>query len=308
LESVGEDGFYPAVSRQGHRLVYTRSWLDYNIWRIDLPDLHIGVAREGFKSSMVVASSRADGSPAFSPDGKKIVFGSDRTGFPEIWAADADGLNEVQLTNSSTYSGSPSWSPDGTRITFDCNESGHFEIYVMSANGGKPRRQTNGAADSAVPRWSRDGKWLYFRSVRSGENQIWKMPSVGGDAIQVTKKGGFQAAESADGKFLYYTKTDPVSGLWRASVSGGEETRILEAVAQRSFAVVKDGVYYFAPPGTSGRSPLQFLNFTSARTITIGSTDKPIWLYMDVSRDGRWLIYSQRDQRIQNLMLVENFH
>jgi len=39
----------------------------------------------------------------------------------------------------------------------------------------------------------------------------------------------------------------------------------------------------------------------------VGSTEKPVWLYMDVSRDGRWLLYSQRDQRVQDLMLVENF-
>jgi hypothetical protein len=133
------------------------------------------------------------------------------------------------------------------------------------------------------------------------------MPSAGGDAIQVTTKGGFQAVESPDGKFLYYTKTDPVSGLWRASVSGGDETRVLEAVEQRAFTVVKDGIYYFSP-GPSGRSPLRFLNFANGRTTTIGTTDKPIWLYTDVTPDGRWLIYSQRDQRIQNLMLVENFH
>jgi hypothetical protein len=131
------------------------------------------------------------------------------------------------------------------------------------------------------------------------------MPAGGGDAIQVTKNGGFVAAESADGKFLYYTKTDQASGLWRAPVSGGEETRVLESVTWRAFAPVRDGIFFFAP-GPSGRTLLQFQKFARPRPITLEMIEKPINLYMDVSPDGRWLIYSQRDQRVADLMLVEN--
>jgi hypothetical protein len=220
--------------------------------------------------------------------------------------SDSSGLNPVQLTSNASYSGSPSWSPDGGRIAFDCNMVGHFEVYVVNANGSKPTRLTKGSADSAVPRWSRDGNWIYFRSIRNGENQIWKIPSAGGDPIQVTRKGGFVAADSDDGAFLFYTKTDQVSGLWRMPVGGGEETRILEAVTFRAFAVVKDGIYFLAP-GPSARTLLQFHKFATKQTITLGSIEKPVWLYLDVSPDGRRLLYAQRDQRVEDLMLVENF-
>jgi Tol biopolymer transport system component len=127
----------------------------------------------------------------------------------------------------------------------------------MNANGGGPTRLTNGSADSAMPCWSHDGKSIYFRSIRSGESQTWKMPSVGGDPVQVIRNGGFTAAESEDGAFLYYTKTDQVSGLWRLPLAGGEETRILESVKARSFALVPDGIYFFAP-APSGGTLLQF--------------------------------------------------
>jgi Tol biopolymer transport system component len=254
----------------------------------------------------LIASSRTDSSPGFSPDGKSVVFESDRSGFPEIWVAESNGMNQVQLTSTATYSGSPRWSPDGRQIAFDCNETGHWEVYVMNANGGARKRLTNGAADSARPIWSRDGMWLYFGSVRSGENQIWKMPAAGGDAIQVTRKGGFVAAESMDGKFLYYTKTDNESGLWRVPVSGGEETRVLKSVTSRSFAVVKEGIYFFAS-GPSGRTLLRFQNFATPQPVTLWTIEKPVNLYIDVSADGRWLIYPQEDQRVEDLMLVENF-
>lgn len=89
-------------------------------------------------------------------------------------------------------------------------------------------------------------------------------------------------------------------------MSGGNETRILEAVKARSFAVVKDGIYFFAPAPSNG-TVLQFYNFSTSRTATLGSIGKPVFLYMDISPDHRYLLYSQRDQTVQDLMLVENF-
>jgi len=306
LESVGEDGFSPAISRQGHRLVYTRAWSDINIWRIELPHARPRSAVSEIKSSLFIASSRQDGQARMSSDGKRVVFSSDRSGFNEIWVSDSSGLNPVQLTNMEAYSGSPIWSPDGGQIAFHCNSVGHFEIYLVNASGGRPRRLTNGTADNSMPRRSRDGKWIYFRSILTGENQVWKMPSAGGNPVQVTRNGGFSVAESEDGRFLYYTKTDQVSELWRAPLAGGTETRIVESVKERAFAVVKDGIYFFAP-GPNGGALLQFYKFATTQTVTMGVIAKPVFLYLDASSDGRWLLYSQRDQRVENLMLVENF-
>ena len=125
--------------------------------------------------------------------------------------------------------------------------------------------------------------------------------------MQVTRKGGFVAMESPDGNFLYYTKTDNVSGLWKMPVAGGEEAHVLEGVAARAFAVVKDGIYFFAT-GPSQKTVLQFHKFATNRTATLGTIEKPVAIYLDVSADGRWLLYSQEDKRAENLMLVENFH
>jgi Tol biopolymer transport system component/predicted Ser/Thr protein kinase len=308
LESIGEDGFFPAASRQGHRLVYTRHWLNENTWRIDLAGLQRPSVPATLHSAVVTSSSRLDEGARFSPDGKKIVFSSDRSGFREIWLCDGDGSNLVQLTSLAVFSGSPDWSPDGRLIAFDSTEAGHPEVYVVSANGGRPARLTNDSAANVMPRWSRDGKWIYFSSLRSGTGQIWKIPSGGGAPVQVTRKGGYVAMESPDGNFLYYTKTDQVSGLWRLPAGGGDEERVLGAVAERAFAVVKDGVYFFAPAGPWKRVLLQFYNFGKKQTITLGLIEKPVTVYLDVSPDGRWLLYSQRDQQIENLMLVENFH
>jgi Tol biopolymer transport system component len=224
----------------------------------------------------------------------------------EIWTADSSGLNAVQLTTIAAYCGSPAWSPDGRQIAFDCSDVGHFEIYLVKADGGRPVRLTNTETDNSIPRWSRDGRWIYFRSVRSGDSEIWRMPSAGGDPVQVTKHGGFVVQDSPDGADLYYTKADRVSGLWRAPAAGGQETLIVDAVKARSFAVVKNGIYFFAP-GPLGTTLLQFHDFATRRIRPLGRIETPVVLYLDASGDGRVLLYSLRDQEMQDLMLVDNF-
>ena len=89
-------------------------------------------------------------------------------------------------------------------------------------------------------------------------------------------------------------------------MAGGEETGILDAVRMRAFAAARDGIYFLAPE-PSGRTVLAFYKFATDRTITLRLIQKPVYFYLDVSPDSRWLLYTQRDQQVENLMLVENF-
>ena len=95
LAGVGEDGSEPAISRRTQRLVYTRELIDLNIWRLEVPGPH-GKMSAPMK---LISSTRVDGDPQFSPDGKKIVFNSNRTGSSEIWICDSDGSHAQQLTS-----------------------------------------------------------------------------------------------------------------------------------------------------------------------------------------------------------------
>jgi Tol biopolymer transport system component len=294
--SVGEYGLSPAISRQGDRLVYSQAIADSNIWRVNLSDL-----RE--PAAPLIASTRADLNAQYSPDGKKIVFCSDRAGSMEVWVCDADGANAVQLVQMG-YSGSPRWSPDSQRIAFDANATGHWQIYQVSAQGGRPQRMTNSVAnDDTKPSWSQDGKWIYFGSNRSGGSQswqIWKMPSGGGEAVQVTRHGGFQPFESKDGKTIYYTKLERVSQLWKVPAEGGEESQILDLVSN-SFAVTRGGLYFILRQG------LHYFDFSTGIAKPILTPPKPTTFGLTVSPDEHWLLYAQFDHAGSDLMLVENF-
>ena len=75
--------------------------------------------------------------PAWSPDGRRIAFTSERDGNPEIYVMNADGSGVTRLTynDARDLDSFPAWSPDGRRIAFHSNRDGNFEIYVMNASG-----------------------------------------------------------------------------------------------------------------------------------------------------------------------------
>ena len=91
---------------------------------------------------------------AWSPDGKRIVFASDRDGGRlQIFVMNADGTGVTQLTSGFTND-DPVWSPDGMRIAFQSTRDGHEEVYVMNADGtGLTRLTFSDGPFSAVPSW-----------------------------------------------------------------------------------------------------------------------------------------------------------
>ncbi|MBI3765375.1 MAG: PD40 domain-containing protein, partial [Ignavibacteriales bacterium] len=110
--------------------------------------------------------------PAWSPDGKTIVFRSIRAGQWDIWIVPVEGGTPKQLTNDPDIDYQPNWSPDGTWILYGSGPLG--EVRVIPAIGGKPKNLTNDKSLVVKPIWSPDGKDIIFSSTRSGSMNIWK--------------------------------------------------------------------------------------------------------------------------------------
>jgi serine/threonine protein kinase len=239
------NAFAPAISRLGNRLAFATVKEDLNIWRIDLK----GPGQKPGLPFRFVSSTQLEMYPAYSPDGRRIAFMSQRSGTDEIWICDRDGSKAAQLTSfggSAIYG--PSWSSDSQSIVFTAVQKGmKDDIYSISANGGAPQRLTTHPAEDKWPYWSHDGKWIYFSSTRSGREEIWKMPSSGGEAVQITRNSGDAPQESPDGKFLYYMKGWPEAvSVWRAPVDGNQEAKVLDSVhSEGQWAVGKEGIYFF---------------------------------------------------------------
>jgi eukaryotic-like serine/threonine-protein kinase len=297
----------PTISRLGNRLAFAVFQYDLNIWRVDLK----GPGKEPSQPARFIASTQVEYYPAYSPDGQRIAFMSERSGTEEIWICDSDGSKTLRLT---TFGGAavygPSWSPDSQSIAFTVAQKGMKEdVYVVSANGGVPRRMTTNPAEDKWPYWSHDGKWIYFSSTRSGREEIWKMPAGGGEAVQITQNSGDSPQESPDGKFLYYMKgwPDAVS-VWRAQVDGSQETKVLDSVhSEGQWTVGKEGIHFFRTPDKMGHSDICFYEFTTGQTGKILTIQGSVDNHIAVSPDGRTILYPQSDESGSILMLVDNF-
>jgi len=309
--SFGEDATTLAVSPSGGRLAYARLSQIVNIFRLELSPTGSTIGTP----QRVTASTRVDYLPDFSPDGEKVAFTSTRSGSQEIWVCDIDGLNPRQMTLiGGPLTGSPSWSPDGRTILFDSRWKGPSDIYLVSADGGSPRALTKGPYYKGSATWSRDGKWIYFQSDRSGRSEIYRMLAAGGAPIQLTKNGGYGCPfESSDGKWVYFLKDNPnlnTSELCKVAVGGGEESRVMDSVPDgENYAVVDKGVYFLAGNSLENANvSIAFFDFASGKTKPTIQTGKPISLGLAVSRDKRWLLFTEVEHLGSDLMLVDNFH
>jgi Tol biopolymer transport system component len=305
--SVGGDNTIGlAISAQGNRLAYEQVIQDADIWRVALP----GTPDQRTPPIKFISSSRQEGMVQYSPDGRKIVFWSERSGSGEIWVCDGDGSNPVQLTKfGSPLTANPHWSPDGKQIAFDSRPNGLSDVFVVNADGGAPRAITTDASEDGLPDWSRDGRWLYFASSRTGSFQVWKAPAEGGEAVQVTKQGGYIAHESSDGKYVYYCKQD-TPGIWMVPAEGGEETLLTNLIdtAAWNWTVVDQGIYFVSFDAKLG-SAIEFFSLATRKVTRIDRVEKfiPFWSGLSVSPNRKWALYSQIEQGGTDLMLVENF-
>jgi Tol biopolymer transport system component len=300
--TTGENGSEPAISRRGNRLVYSVLREDFDIWRVDLAGRGASLAEE-----KIIASTRFDITPHYSPDGSRIAFSSERSGHSEIWMCDSDGSNPVQVTSLGTFSGTPRWFPDARRIVFDSQTDGQADIYVVDTAGGAPRRLTDDPSADVVPSVSADGRSILFASTRTGRFEIWQVPAEGGQAVQVTRQGGFMPFGSWDGKTIYFERPGSDEyDLRSVPAGGGEEKRLVGPLFNFNFAVMGDGIFFMGP-GAQGGGLLQFFDFAKGAARRVAEIPGRTRIGLSVSPDRRYALVTKYESIGRELMLVENF-
>jgi TolB protein len=167
----------PCVSPDGKQVLFLSDREDKNgkIYSIDI---------DGKNLRRLTNNSYFEDAPTWSYDGKKIVFSRElkdlkdtsrnavRNG--EIFIMDADGTNEIQLTNRPGYDGGPQISPDGKRVAFyGKSEKNKYDIFLMDIDGENIINLTEDDVEDYSPSWSPDGKWIACTRGDSKNYDVW---------------------------------------------------------------------------------------------------------------------------------------
>lgn len=147
---------------------------------------------------------------AFPGINGKIAFGGSTGGSCascEIVVMNADGTNQVNLTNDPAADQGPVWSPDGTKIAFDSGRDGDEEVWVMNADGSNLTNVTNNSVGDSPSSWSPDGAEILFGSDRDGNAEIYVMNADGSGQTRLTNNPASETEPvfSPDGAKIAFT-------------------------------------------------------------------------------------------------------
>lgn len=158
------------------------------------------LGRDGSFLGPVTRHPAADYSPSWSPDGRRLVFVSDRAGSPQLHVLDVEaGGPPERVPGQPSFATDPEWSPDGTRIAFTGRIDGRSAVFTIAPDGSALQRITGDEHDASEPSWSPDGRYLALVAGRPGDGSIAVVALRSGTVSALTDTGGGDSSPSWSG-------------------------------------------------------------------------------------------------------------
>lgn len=242
ITTTGVEMRQAKFSPNGTMLVYSKGRQISNIWHVpilpDRPATWADARQITFGQSLISGLN-------LSPDGKQLVFSSNRGGNEDLWVMPIEGGEMLQVTTDPLDNVSPKWSPDGKWIAYHVTEEGgvNTDIWIIPAEGGHAQQLTRHEAMDNQVMWSPDSREITFASTRSGNYDIWVKPVDGGEARQVTvnPKQDRRPAWSPDEEWILFISIRTGEfRIWRIPAAGGTPQVLTENNARIGY-YSKDG-------------------------------------------------------------------
>ena len=214
---------FPRLSPDGRRIAVGIVEQDSQTWLYD-------IARETLTRLTFQGGSNVLG--AWTPDGKRIAFQSNKEGPPNLFWQLADGSGGLDRLTTNEYTDAPtSWSPDGQLLAFiEITPTTGYDIWVLrmgdpspgsgqvpSAGSGQVRKAQpflRTPFNESAPQFSHDGRWLAYMSDESGRREIYVQPYPGpGGKWQISTEGGTEPVWNTNGGELFYRSVDKMMAV-----------------------------------------------------------------------------------------------
>jgi len=237
----------PAVSPDGKKIAYASMLLNFDI---------VGIPVAGGAVQPMIATSRNEMFPAWSPKAPLLAYVTNRSGQQEIWLRNAQDGSDRPLVTQRDFPGDETlalWtlavSPDGTRVAYARNSSQHLgRLWISPLTGGTPVAVSQSDNFEFSPAWSPDGNWLSFASSAGG---LMKVRVGGTGAPVMLHDGNCQGAAqwSPDGQWISCSVED---GILLIAPDGKQTRKVGKRKAWVTWA--SDGRQLFALSRGEGAS------------------------------------------------------
>ena len=155
-------------------------------------------------SRWLTRGNSSDRQPSYSPDGRWVVFSSNRSGRWNLWEVSPSTGSLRRLTDGDATDWDPGFTPDGGHLLWSSNRSGHYEIWTAAADGSAPRQVTHDGMDAENPTETPDHEWIVYSSSNPRKPGIWRIHPDGSGASQLVAGLFAHPDVSPDGRYAVF--------------------------------------------------------------------------------------------------------
>ncbi len=263
-----------------------------------------------------------DRQPAYSPDGQRVIFSSNRSGNVDLWTLDRSTKELVQLTDDLAIDYDPAFTPDGKHILWTSNRSGNMEIWIADADGGRGRQLSQDGEDAENATMTPDGRWVVYGSTNDVKMGIWKIRPDGTDATRLAGGTGIIPEVSPDSRYAAFTRNRGIGFVIKVvEIESGEMVPFeIELFRKKIHENVVVGRSRWAPDGRriifvgqneEGLTGIYLQDFipgrdtSDSRRLVAGFSGDFVSESFGVSPDGSRIVISAMTVR-RSLKLAEN--
>ena len=240
------EGTLPAV-RGGHAV---RNWQIHG-WFVPSNICVVNIDGSGWLQ--LTDEEGDDSAPAWSPNGSRLAFASDRDDSEGIFLINSDGSGLSRLTHDLSVDNGPVWSPDGTNIAYTSYNDGHYDIFIINSDGTEFTQITKDTLKVEHLTWSPAGDKLAFQAHRDDDDDDVHVYTINTDGTELTQvaesfRFGSKPTWSPDGsRIAFVARWEGDLGLTLSSPNGDDQTTLAPAVFNaQSWS-------YFVPKSLPGR-------------------------------------------------------